>query len=103
MSLAFLLLANQVKIQYNIFINSDEDILVKHFKTKEDFFNRANDKLKKFIKEYTECEDGEHELNMSYLRSTLIECDFRYVTFEDKALNDIYCHYARIPNETNNT
>lgn len=77
---------------------------MKHFTSKEDFFNRANDRLKDFMKHYVEVnKDDDHYYAMRYLASALIECGFRYVTFERKALNDIYRHYARIPYESNNT
>ncbi|QCW23779.1 hypothetical protein AAS21_gp041 [Pantoea phage vB_PagS_AAS21] len=77
---------------------------MKHFKTKEDFFNNANDRLKQFIKKYVAINSGEdHTLNMHYLSSALIECGFRYVTFDNKALNDIYKHYAGVIDESDPT
>ncbi|QYC51532.1 hypothetical protein key_041 [Erwinia phage KEY] len=77
---------------------------MKHFKTKEDFFNRANDRLKNFVKHYVEVNKGDdHYSAMHYLSSALIECGFRYVTFDNKALNDIYKHYAGVINESDPT
>jgi len=68
----------------------------KPFKSKEDFFNRANVKTKLFIK-YQINRDKEDETPLKeivfWLPSALIECGFRYISFDNGVLEDIVSHY----------